>query len=106
MYAVLAKVTVQPEHVERFLRYLDADRKGTIEEAGCLRFDVLRDRTTPNVFYLYEIYRDQAAYDLHRQQPYLQAMFKEAGDTLACPPEGYFADTMWPSENTYWGRGG
>src|SRR5262245_55141483 len=73
MLAVIAKVKVKLSEVERFSRFLEADVEGSLREPGCLRFDVLRDESDPTVFYLYEVYRDRAAFDLHQKQPYFTA---------------------------------
>jgi (4S)-4-hydroxy-5-phosphonooxypentane-2,3-dione isomerase len=97
MLAVIAKVKVKPEQVERFLTFLRADVEGTLREPGCVRFEVLRDEADPNVFYMYEIFKDRAAYALHQEAPYFKAFFAEAGDTLAGPPEGYFANPFMPA---------
>jgi autoinducer 2-degrading protein len=106
MLTLFARVTVKPEHVPRFLRYLEADAAGSIAEPGCLRFDISRDDASPNVFYLYEVYRDQAAYDVHKKAPYFTALFAEAGDTLASPPEGFVGTAHWPQSPEYWNRKG
>jgi autoinducer 2-degrading protein len=91
MLGVFAKVTVKTTEIERFLRYIEADVRGSLTEAGCVRFDVLRDEATPNVFYLYEVYRDRAAYGVHSEAPYFKAFFAEAGDTLDGAPEVHMA---------------
>jgi autoinducer 2-degrading protein len=105
MMALFAKVTVKPAQVARFLKYLEADLRGSLEEPGCVRFDVFRDEATPNVFFLYEVYVDDAAYERHKQAPYFKAMFEEVGDALAAPPEGYRGSTVLPREPAYWSKG-
>jgi (4S)-4-hydroxy-5-phosphonooxypentane-2,3-dione isomerase len=94
MLGVFAKVTVKSEEVDRFWKYLEIDVQGSRAEAGCVRFDVLRDEKTPNVFYLYEVYRDHAAYGAHQEAPHFKTFFAEAGDTLAVPPEIHMADVV------------
>jgi autoinducer 2-degrading protein len=102
MIALFARILVKPDCVDRFLRYLEADVKGSLEEPGCLRFDVLRDPGSPNTFYLYEVYEDDEAYERHKVTPYFLAMFAKAGDTLAAPPEGYRGSAVLPSDPAYW----
>jgi (4S)-4-hydroxy-5-phosphonooxypentane-2,3-dione isomerase len=104
MMALFARVKIKEGHVERFLKYLEVDFHGSLAEPGCVRFDVLRDEADPVVFYLYEVYVDADAYERHKQAPYLQALFAEAGDTFAGPPEGYRAVPLWPREPTYWSK--
>jgi autoinducer 2-degrading protein len=98
MLGVLAKVTVKPEHVDRFWKYLEADVLGSRAEPGCVRFDVLRDQTASHVYYLYEVYRDRAAYESHQKEPHFTTFFSEAGDTLAGAPEVYMADVVGVSD--------
>jgi autoinducer 2-degrading protein len=104
MIALFARVTIKTDSIDRFLRYLEADVVGSLAEEGCLRFDVLRDPDQPGVFYLYEAYVDDAAYERHKQAPYFQAMFAEAGDTFAGPPEGYRGVALLPRDRAYWGK--
>jgi quinol monooxygenase YgiN len=57
---------------ERALRAL---RDGSRTEPGCITFDVARGIDDANVFFLYEIWRDQAALDAH----YLTEHFQTYG---------------------------
>ena len=41
-------------------------RQASIKEPGVVRFDVARSTEDPNVFALWEVYRDKAAFDAHR----------------------------------------
>ncbi len=103
MLAVIAKVTVKPGQVDRFWRYLEADADGSLRhEPGCVRFDILRDDVNDNVFYIYEVYRDAAAYAAHQEAPYFKAFFAEAGDTLACAPEVSTTHSVYPREDDNW----
>jgi autoinducer 2-degrading protein len=102
MIALFARVEIKEGAVDRFLHYLEADQRGSLGEEGCLRFDVLRDEGDPLVFYLYEVYVDDAAYERHRRTPYFQAMFTEAGDTLAGPPTGHRATPLLPRDAAHW----
>ncbi len=104
MLALIAKVSVKPDQIDRFMKYLQADAEGSRAEAGCVRFDILRDEKASNVFFLYEVYRDQAAYDVHQQAPYYRTFFAEAGDTLACAPDVQTATVIAPTEGHYWPR--
>lgn len=98
MLGVVAKVTVKTSELERFLRYLEADVRGSLTEAGCVRFDVMRDHASPNVFHLFEVYRDRAAYAAHEDAPYFKEFFAKAGDTLDGPPVISTAAVHWWTE--------
>jgi autoinducer 2-degrading protein len=49
---------------EKLLRGI---RDASIKEPGVVRFDVARSSDDPNVFVLWEVYRDQAAVDAHKE---------------------------------------
>jgi (4S)-4-hydroxy-5-phosphonooxypentane-2,3-dione isomerase len=102
MMFLFARVKIKPGSVDRFLEYLEADQRGSLDEEGCLRFEVSRDEGDPHVFYLYEVYVDDDAYGRHKQAPYFQAMFTEAGDTFAGPPEGHRGTVLLPGDAGYW----
>ena len=64
MLAMWVKVRVKSEERVRFLKAIEADALGSErDEPGCLRFNVLRDQQDPNVYYFFEVYRNEAALD-------------------------------------------
>jgi autoinducer 2-degrading protein len=71
MLAMWVKVRVKPEGRDRFLKAIEVDALGSErDEPGCLRFNVLHDQQDPNVYYFYEVYRDEAALEAHRAAPH------------------------------------
>ena len=71
MIALIVTIEIQPEHREAFMESMLDDARGSNnDEPGCLRFDVLQDNEDPNKIHLYEVYKDQAAVDAHRQAPH------------------------------------
>ena len=68
------------DRVEALFRELrDASRK----EAGVIQFDVGRSREKPNVFALWEVYRDQAAFDAHVASEHFQRLVANGVRPLA-----------------------
>ena len=49
--AIIVDAEIEPDRVEEFLKVIEADAKGSREEPGCLRFDVLRASDTRFFFY-------------------------------------------------------
>jgi len=63
-----AHLVCRQEVASVFEAALSRHAKVSLEsEPGCLRFDVYRDIGDPTLFFLHEIYADQAALDAHRQ---------------------------------------
>lgn len=68
MYSLFIKTRVKPGSAEDFLLAIKANAAASVaSEPGCLVFDVSQDRVDPDVIYLYEIYRDDDAYEAHTQ---------------------------------------
>jgi (4S)-4-hydroxy-5-phosphonooxypentane-2,3-dione isomerase len=102
--AMLVKVRIKPEGRDRFLKAIEVDALGSEgDEPGCLRFNVLHDAQDENVYYFYEVYKDQAALDEHRQAPHY-AVWRAAADTLDGPTEATRCDTVFPADRAYWGK--
>ena len=88
MLAMWVKVRIKAEQRERFLKAIEADAIGSErDEPGCLRFNVLRDQQDQNVYYFFEVYRDEAALEAHRAAPHY-AVWRAAADTLDGPARG------------------
>ena len=57
--------TFAPEDADTAEAMLRELRESSREEEGVIGFDVARSRDKPNVFALWEQYRDRAAFDAH-----------------------------------------
>jgi len=85
MLAIWVKLRIKPAMRDEFLKAIEADALGSErDEPGCLRFDVLQDERDENVYYLYEVYKDQAALEAHRETPHY-ALWREVADVLEGP---------------------
>ena len=71
MYIVIAPIQVKKGFKEQFVEEMIADGKGSVtNEPGCLRFDIVQDTHDPDRIWLYEVYRDEAAFEAHKQTPH------------------------------------
>jgi len=52
-------------------------------EPGCLQFDVVQDNANPNHLMLFEVYKDEAAYQTHAKQPYVADFLTKARPMFA-----------------------
>jgi autoinducer 2-degrading protein len=104
MLAIWVKVRVKPDQRERFLKAIEVDALGSEkDEAGCLRFNVLQDAKDPNVYYFYEVYKDEAALEAHRAAPHY-AVWRAAADSLDGPTEPVRCTPVFPAQRAYWGK--
>ena len=72
MHAIFVTINIKDGHRDEFMAASLGDSQGSVrDEPGCLRFDILEDKTNPNRFYLYEVYEDQDAHmTAHRNAPH------------------------------------
>ena len=89
---------------ERFLKAIEVDALGSEQdEPGCMRFNVLQDEQDQNVYYYYEVYRDEAALEAHRAAPH-SAVWRAAAGTLDGAAEATRCQTVFPAADEYWSR--
>jgi len=104
MLALWVKVRIKPDQRKRFLEAIEVDALGSErDEPGCLRFNVLQDQKDENVYYFFEVYKDEAALEAHRAAPHY-AVWRAAADTLDGPTEVMRSRPVFPSARPYWGK--
>ncbi len=52
-------------------------------EPGCLQFDVVQDNANPNHLMLFEVYKDEAAFQFHGKQQYVADFLAKARPMFA-----------------------
>ncbi len=62
---------------------LENARASLMHEAGCHQFDVLSNADAPDKIFLYELYDDRAAFDLHLSSAHFQAFDKATAPMIA-----------------------
>ncbi len=78
MFAVVVTIRVHPEQWDAFLPLMHTNAKASFaEEPGCQQFDVCQDPSRPNEVFLYELYDDEAAFQVHLEAPHYLS-FNEA----------------------------
>lgn len=66
MLALVVEFRIRPPFVDAFDAAIRANAAASLErEPGCRQFDVCRDPHDPSLFFLYELYDDEAAIDAH-----------------------------------------
>lgn len=100
MLALLVTIHMKPEHREAFLDSMLDDARGSVnDEPGCFRFDVLQDDKDPNTIYLYEVYRDRAAFEEHVKAPHFIRWRDTVKDWYASPTQVVNCTTIFPPDS-------
>jgi quinol monooxygenase YgiN len=77
MVTVIADYQAHPGRGDELARILPGHVAQTREEPGCVMFVAYRDSDDPDHFMLYEQYRDEAAFQAHRQSPHFRSNVDE-----------------------------
>jgi autoinducer 2-degrading protein len=86
--AIVVLCQIKPERVADFIEAsLDDARHSVIDEPGCVRFDVVQDNDDATKIWLYEIYRDQAAFDHHLTTPHYHRWNGKVREWMSVPAQ-------------------
>lgn len=84
MFAVSVIFAIKDRHIKAFRESILAHAARTLaREDGCRRFDVGFDAENPVSVFLYELFDNRAAFNLHAESEYLADFFDTAGDWIA-----------------------
>ncbi len=102
MYVLLVKIQIKPDKRDAFIESMKDDARGSnMDEPGCLRFDVIQDENDPNTIYLYEVYKDRAAFDAHTKAPHFIRWRDTVKDWYAAPSEVWRGNSIYPIEEKW-----
>ena len=75
MLALVVDFRIHAPHIAAFEQaILENARASRDTEPGCRQFDVCRDPLDPALFFLYELYDDEAAIQAHLDSPHYRHM--------------------------------
>ena len=78
MFVLTVEFEVRPGDVSRFREAILAQARNSLErEPGCRQFDVCFDPQNPAAVFLYEVYDDEKAFQLHLQTKHLDDFSKK-----------------------------
>ena len=82
-YTVFATIDLKPESFDAATAAVAAIVPATAAEEGCEQFTVHRAADGAPRLYIYERWRDRAAFDFHHAQPYTVEVYEQYRDWLA-----------------------
>ena len=83
-FAIVATFDVVPGRMDEFLSLLMVHRERCLkDEPGTVRFDVLRPRNEEEQVMLYDVYADDAAFQVHWNGPHVARMRAETTGMVA-----------------------
>ena len=102
MLAIWVKVRIKAAMREKFLKAIEVDALGSErDEPGCLRFNVLQDEKDDNVYYFYEVYKDEAARLAHRETPHYKEYAAKSPELFAGPAQRHVLKNYVPADSAW-----
>ena len=102
MYAVVVKIQIKPENRKEFIESMLDDARGSVQnEPDCLLFNVVEDQTDPNCLHLYEVYRDEQAFERHKQMPHFTGWLEMTKNWLAQPLSIATGNHLFPADSCW-----
>ncbi len=99
-YSIFATINIKPEQVEEFTQVSFGDAQGSVrDEPGCFRFDINQDVEVCTRFYLYEVYRDEEAFQAHLEAPHFKEWIAVAKPMFDGDVEVVKMKTVFPSDD-------
>jgi len=89
-FALIAKITIKPGQERRFVEAMKAQVDASRAEPGVVEFRVLASSSDPLVFYSFESYRDNAAFEAHVRTPSTTRLLSVLKDVQAKDLEAQF----------------
>ena len=103
MHVLMVHIHVKPEFVEQFKEASLANARGSILEAGVVRFDVLQQTDDPTRFSLYEVYRAPEDHAKHRETAHYAAWRDTVTEMMAEPRQGVRYVNLAPDDQ-HWNK--
>ena len=91
-YAVVVSFAIKPEKIAAFMPLMLANARTSLaQEEGCFQFDVATDPAHIHEVFLYEIYINRAAFDLHLASAHFKSFDAAVTDMIASKDVRTFA---------------
>ena len=102
MIVTCVHVNVRPENVQDFIKSIVENHKGSVQESGNLRFDVLQRADDPCRFMIYEAFESEEAAAFHKTTPHYIRWRDTVKDYMADARQGVRYNIIEPSDISQW----
>ncbi|MDX9903573.1 MAG: antibiotic biosynthesis monooxygenase [Bacteroidales bacterium] len=102
MIVTCVHVNVKPENVQDFIEAMRENHRGSIQEPGNMRFDVLQQADDPCRFMIYEAFETEEAVKEHKKTPHYLKWRDAVTEFMAGDRYGVRYNIIEPSERSEW----
>ncbi|MBE0667882.1 MAG: antibiotic biosynthesis monooxygenase [Bacteroidales bacterium] len=102
MIVTCVYVNVKAENIQDFIKAMVENHKGSVEEPGNMRFDVLQNADDPCRFMIYEAFETEEAALLHKNTPHYLKWRDTVQEFMADTRYGVRYNVIEPSGRGRW----
>lgn len=89
MFIILVPIRVDKEYREPYMEALIVNGRASVQtEPGVIRFDIIQDAHDPDVIWIYEVYRDEEAFNTHRASTHFNEFYDRWRPKMEVLPHG------------------
>ena len=100
MIANFVVFQLKPGKRAEFVEASLANSRGSINGPGCLATSIFVDPDRPELAYVFEVFRDEAAFNHHHEQPYYKAWLAQTADLMERPYQ-LLQSTSYPDATSF-----
>ncbi|MEX2599977.1 MAG: putative quinol monooxygenase [Dehalococcoidia bacterium] len=102
MLVLMVNAKVKPGKRDEFARAVKEDAESSMrDEPGNFGFYVVQHNDDPDRFFLFEVYKDEAALEAHRQSPHFLKYREETVGIYDGEPVRVFGTNVWPPDSGF-----
>jgi len=80
MYTVILFTKIRPQHIDDYIVNMRVCAEATNKEPGCIRYEVMQDADDPTMMCLFQVFKDEAAYQVHQDAEHHRVWIEMSGD--------------------------
>ena len=102
MYIIVGARQAKPEHREALIKgFIEQARNCVDKEPGCVAFNVIQDTSDINRVWLYEVFKDEAAFKAHTQMEHTRKFHEISDPWREPPPVNAVCQNIWPGDGEW-----
>ena len=102
MIVYSVEVYVKNGFEDDFIKATEVNHLSTVKEPGNIRFDVCRSADTEGLFFLYEVYDDEAAVEAHKETAHYRDWRERVEPWMDKKRYGRKFTPLFPSDKNKW----
>ena len=89
MFIILVPIRIEEGYKEPYIEALKVNASASVNtEPGVVRFDIIQDAHDDDVIWLYEVYRDEGAFNTHRASDHFNNFYSKWQPRMEVLPHG------------------